>query len=190
MSTNSSNDAPVSGTPLSETRSQEAMSGTLNRRQLLRTAALGAVVGAVPARSALAEADPDAGPWWLLNPYRPGVEVGLGWQVGGLTEPHRGAYLLQLHHVDGGSARVNVCFHQGQPKGIGHTEHLDLILMDGGDGDQPTRESLGRVIRQIAVVMRENEAKALHSDGPEAAQLAALLTHSERVERFGPEALL
>lgn len=165
------------------------MSGTLNRRQLLRTAALGAVLGTVPVRTALAESDPDAGPWWLLQPYLPGVEVGLGWTVGGLSEPHRGAYVLQLHHADGAGARVHVCFHQGQPKGIGHTQHLDLILMDGGDGDAPTRESLGRVIRQLAVAIRENEASALREGGERAEQLAALLTHSERVERFGPETL-
>ena len=82
------------------------MSGTLNRRQLLRNAALGVAVGSLPAGAAMADAvsasstpllaGPDAGPWWLLAPYVPGVEVGLGWKVGALTAPDRDGNLADV----------------------------------------------------------------------------------------------
>ncbi|MCB9759233.1 MAG: hypothetical protein H6739_05295 [Alphaproteobacteria bacterium] len=159
----------------------------LNRRELLRNMAIGAAVGATMGGSAVAALPTpiDAGPWELFNPLRPGVEAGLGWTLGALSELDRGAWVLNLHHADGRSARVHLCYHQGRPRGVGHSAYLDLILMDGGDGAKDTDESLGRVLRHLANVIRENESR------PGADELiASLLTHGERVERFGPETLL
>ena len=68
---------------------------------------------------------------------------------------------------------------------MGHTELLDLILMDGGAGASPTEESIGRVVRAIAEVVRRNELREGAED-----ELARLMTHGERVETFGPETLV
>jgi hypothetical protein len=165
----------------------------MNRRELLRNAAL--VAGALPAAGALVSRPADAhvvsdaapaadGPWWLLAPYTVGQHIAFGWTLGLLEPLDRGALVLNLHNGDAG-ARLHLCYHQGNPKGVAHSELLDVILMDGGQGDQSTDESLGRVMRHLANVMRQNE---LRDDGAE--QLARLMTHTERVETFGPESLL
>ena len=43
--------------------------------------------------------------------------------------------------------------------GLAHSELFDLLLMDGGDGNQPTNESLGRVLKDIERRIRKNEVR-------------------------------
>jgi hypothetical protein len=164
----------------------------MNRRDLLKSLAVGAAAGSLPAAmlsqpalAAQAAATPPRGPWWLLSPYVPGQHVAFGWHLGLLEASERGAVILNLHQDNGDDARVHICYHDGDPRGIGHSELLDLVLMDGGDGSADTEESLGRVVRHLGNVIARNELR------PDAErELARLMTHGERVEAFGPETLL
>ncbi len=171
------------------------------RRKLLQKIGLGAAVaglgvggsralraeGRAAAGGATAARDPAAGdgPWWLLSPLSRGDHLGHGWFVAHLGPVRRGAAVLTLQHRDGDLARVHLCNHDGAPRGLAHTELLDLVLMDGGAGDKPTDESLGRVLMGLAAVMRDNE---LADDG-RLRQLADMQPHAERVDTYGPESL-
>ncbi|MBK9644792.1 MAG: hypothetical protein IPO67_06520 [Deltaproteobacteria bacterium] len=166
----------------------------MNRRDMIKSVALGGALGAVSSQAiastfkaeqaVLPPIEAGEGPMWLLAPLKIGDEVGLGWRLAALTNNDRGAWVVELLRGDQ-LGRVHVCFHSGEPKGVGHTELLDFILMDGGDGRKDTDEHLGRVIRHMANIVRQNELR----EGADA-ELARLLTHAERVERFGPETLL
>ena len=126
-----------------------------------------------------------ASPWWLLAPLQVGSAVGAGWRIAGLSAVTRGAAILELHHRDERSARVHVCVHDGKPRGLAHTNLFDLVLMDGGQGDERTPEGLGRALLGLAKRMRKNEL----GDAGDVGQLESLLTHTERVARYGPETL-
>ena len=156
---------------------------SVNRRQLLQAGAAAAVLSA-PATALASTVDLGGGPWWLLAPMKPGDQVGFDWRLQSLKAYDRGAWVLTVGRGDQ-SARIHICYHQGSPRGVAHTDLLDLVLMDGGQGDKPTTESLGRVLRQLAVVIRENEL-----DEAAVADLSDLLTHGERVQRYGPESLV
>lgn len=169
------------------------MTDDLNRRDLLKSLAVGAAAGSLagaslvgrPALAAQAADAPPTGPWWLLSPYIPGQHVAFGWHLGLLEAAERGAVVLNLHQDSGDNARVHICYHAGSPRGVGHSELLDLIVMDGGDGSAVTQESLGRVVRHLGNVIARNELR------PDAeTEIARLMTHAERVEAFGPETLL
>ncbi len=125
------------------------------------------------------------GPWWLLAPLTRGDHLGQGWFVAHLGAVERGASVLTLQHKQGQVARVHLCHHQGNPKGLAHTELLDMILMDGGQGDKPTDESLGRVLMGLARVVKVNE---LDAKG-DLRDLARMQPHAERVNAYGPETL-
>lgn len=164
----------------------------MNRRDLLKGLAVGAAASTIPlnAQAALPALDPGAidpsdGPSWLLAPYQLGQEVAFGWHLGLIESNDRGAWVLNLHHREGRGARVHICYHDGTPKGVGHTELLDLILMDGGAGARKTEEHLARVVRHLGDVMRQNELREGADD-----ELARLKTHSERVALYGPESLI
>ena len=147
----------------------------MNRRDMIKSVALGGALGAVSSQAIASTFKAEQA---VLPP------IGLGWRLAALTNNDRGAWVVELLRGDQ-LGRVHVCFHSGEPKGVGHTELLDLILMDGGDGRKDTDEHLGRVIRHMANIVRQNELR----EGADA-ELARLLTHAERVERFGPETLL
>jgi len=59
------------------------------------------------------------------------------------------------------------------------------VVMDGGQGDRATEESLGRALMALARNVSANELRTQ----ADPALLGSLLTHGERVGRFGPEAL-
>ncbi|MCK6502842.1 hypothetical protein L6R53_05495 [Myxococcota bacterium] len=126
-----------------------------------------------------------AGPWWLLAPLTRGSHVGAGWFVAHLGAVERGASVLTLQHRDGAVGRVHLCHRRGSPRGVAHTELLDLVLMDGGQGDKPTDESLGRVVMGLAAHIRSNE---LSSQG-DLGELARMEPHDERLLAYGPESL-
>ena len=56
--------------------------------------------------------------------------------------------------------------------------------MDGGQGDRPTDEGLGRALINLASRVKQNELRSADL------RVRGLLSHLERVERFGPEALV
>jgi hypothetical protein len=177
------------------------------RRELLRVLALGTAAASLPASLAtpgVAEAAPVAGsegeqarravpdegiaapaPWWLFAPLQAGSALGAGWSLGSLSEVRRGACVLELVHESGDVARVHVCGHDGRPKGLAHGHMVDLVLMDGGNGDKPTDEQLGRVLLGIAVRVRLNEG----SPEGDLAPLAAMMSHPDRVARYGAHSL-
>lgn len=124
-------------------------------------------------------------PWWLLSPLQVGSAVGLGWSVVALSPVSRGASVLSLSHRDGRQAQVHLCAHAGHPRGLAHSALLDLILMDGGQGDRRTDEDLGRALLSLADRIRRNEV----SEAADLRPLAHLMSHAERVSLYGAEGL-
>jgi hypothetical protein len=162
-----------------------------SRRDILKL--LGVSVGALglsataaaEGLAAFADASGQAGaPLWLVAPLQPGSPLGKGWTLTALSPVERGAAVLTLQHRAGQLARVHLCARDGRPKGLTHTALFDLLLMDGGQGDRPTDEGLGRALVNLASRVKHNEL------GSADLRVRGLLSHLERVERFGPEALV
>lgn len=166
----------------------------LNRRAWLKGALASVAAGLFPfggrgpelfrALADLGRPVSDA-PWWLLQPIGRGSHVGYGWRVSGLSAIRDGAAVLALTHSDGAQANVHLCRRRGTARGIAHTRHLDLVLMNGGSGALPSDEPLGRVVLSLAKRVSRNESLA----SAELASLAAMMSHDERVLRFGEERL-
>lgn len=162
------------------------------RRAFLRWSSLGAAAAALaPTGSGTALGatvrDVDAGmagPWALLDPVRPGDEVGFGWRAAHLAPVREGAAVLTLVHAPSGrAARVDLCLRRGLPRGPAASRSVDFVVMDGAKGRSPTEESLGRVVRRLAALADEAEGRC-------AEIVARLLPHSGRVfiPRAGPAA--
>jgi hypothetical protein len=168
-----------------------------SRRDLLKTLAAGAAVAAVPTAIVAVESHEDerhvvrtpatgSGPWWLLAPLEPGFKLAAGWFVGALSPVVQGAAILTLVHESGRTERVHVCALHGSGRGVAQTALLDLVMMDGRTGGETTDEELGRVVLGLAKLIADNE---LLPNG-DLRSLAWLKDHDERVDEFGPEALL
>lgn len=171
-----------------------------SRRDLLKhlgiglassTVLVGAACSSKAARAAslraFAGGSSSEAPWALLAPLSKGESVGRGWSVTELSPVQGGASVLNLCHRDGRTARVHICAQRGKATGVARTYLLDLVLMDGGDGDKRTDESLGRVIRTLAKRIARNELGAV--DKQTLHDMARMLTHKERLLLFGPENL-
>ena len=91
-----------------------------------------------------------------------------------LEPVRRGAAVLVLRGPEQ-TARVHICRRGRVPRGVAWTRELDLLLMNGGDGDAPTREGLGRVLRLLAADMR--------GPAPD-----GLLSHDERLALYADDA--
>jgi hypothetical protein len=128
--------------------------------------------------------DGDA-PAWVFAPFTEGSALALGWSMGRLSPVERGAAVLELVHTSGRVARLHLCAHDGQPRGVAHTALLDLVLMDGRSGEGATDEQLGRVVLGLAAHIRNNE---LDGNG-DLLPLARMTTHGDRVMRYGPHTL-
>jgi len=165
-----------------------------SRRDLLKKLGLGMTavsVGTVTAHGETLSAfvsgnSIDEAPWWLLAPLKLGSNVGKGWVISALKPVVDGASVLTLKHFDGVVYNVHICGHIGHTKGLAHTTLLDLVLMDGGQGDKRTNEALGRVLFGIAKRIHHNELETQ----AELDDIARLQTHDERVGRYGPENLV
>ncbi len=156
------------------------------RRDVLKGLAAGAAgvaaAAAVPAEAAAPAPRGEAEPAWeILSPVRPGDHLGFGWRAGRLRRA-AGAWTLSLIHPERGLARVAICYRRGAARGLASTELLDLVLMDGAAGDRRTDEALGRVIIALSRVLARNERAVAEAS-------SHLMTHAERVARFGPELL-
>lgn len=170
-----------------------------SRRDLIKNIGIGAAAAAAGAgTSAVARAAHQgtleafaaggttrSAPWWLLSPIEQGSTIGRGWTVEALSRVERGAAVLELRHRGGEQARVHLCAHAGAPKGLASTVLFDLVLMDGGQGDQPTPEGLGRALLGVAARIRHNEM----SGQTDLESISRMLTHAERVALYGPESL-
>lgn len=145
---------------------------------------------AAPALASAAEGRPEPvastpAPWGLLHPMALGAEAANGWRVAGLTDIVDGSCVLTLENARGRTQRVHICRNDGTPRGLVYTKQIDLVVMNGGQGDLPTEESMGQAVAAIAHAVADNEGSAR-----QAAVLAAMLPHSERVERFASAAKL
>ena len=56
-----------------------------------------------------------------------------------------------------------------------YTERLDLVVMNGGQGDLPTEEGLAQAVAEVAHVLAANEG-----DRQQEPVVTALLPHAER----------
>ena len=135
---------------------------------------------ASPSLAKAATQDPRA-PWALIAPLAAGSYVGFGWEVETLSQVRRGAPVLTLVHPSGERARVHLCRRNGQARGLTHTDHLDLLLMNGGDGHQPTSECIGRAVKTVAMRILGRERR----EGQRLAPSADLMSHTLRLRRFG-----
>ncbi len=117
-------------------------------------------------------------PWGLLRPLTLGAEVAYGWRLAGLTEVSDGSCVLTLQNDRGRTHRVHLCRNDGRPQGLVYTDHLDLVVMNGGQGDLPTDEGLAQAVAQVAHVLATNENR-------QQPVVVALLPHAERLRMFG-----
>lgn len=157
----------------------------MKRRTFLQGVAAGSAAvsvsgGAVASGTGTAERAAPVVVWPLFDPLGAGSEVGLGWSLARLSDVRRGALVLTLRHEDGREAEVHICRRGREGRGIAHTPKLDLLLMNDGDGDQPTDESVGRVIKTLARLIAKNERRAP----------AGLLAHPQRISAHGPRGIL
>jgi hypothetical protein len=126
-------------------------------------------------------------PWCLMDPIAKGTCVGKGWSVTNLSPVENGASVLSLSHATQGKASVHICARKGLNSGLAHSHLLDIVLMDGGNGDKRTQENLGRVIMGIAKRISKNELGSVDAATIDA--MSRMLTHEERMALYGPENL-
>tara|TARA_B110000037_G_scaffold181971_1_gene209394 strand:- start:370 stop:858 length:489 start_codon:yes stop_codon:yes gene_type:complete len=160
------------------------------RRNLLKTIGMGVAVVTLSQRDSLqafveGKSLSDA-PWWLLSPLKAGNSVGKGWKITDLSTVEQGACILSLEHTSGDVTNIHICAKEEGQKGIESTALLDLVIMDGRQGQEDTREDIGRVVMGLAKRIQRNEMK-LEAD---LLSLSSLQSHNERVNRYGPENLL
>ena len=122
-------------------------------------------------------------PWDLLRPLAIGSAVAHGWRVAGLTGVVDGCSVLTLENRRGRSHRVHLCRNEGRPQGLVYTERVDLVAMNGGQGDLPTEESFAQAVAEVAHVLAANEKRS-HAEPI----VTALLPHAERVRLFAGDA--
>ena len=80
---------------------------------------------------------------------------------------------MVLRHPQHGAARVAIRRNSGAPLGVAHTDHLDLLLMNGGSGTSETEPSVGTSARS------GSQTAAKQGRQPDPDVLAALRPHSE-----------
>jgi hypothetical protein len=163
-------------------------------RRTFGVSGVGAVVGlltAAPASAARAAAanavsapvtpTPAADvPSWLIAPLRSGSKLGSGWRIREVSGVVRGAYVLQLSHSSGNHVELHLCRLEGAARGLTSTKHLDVFVMNGGDGAVPSDEELGLVVLSLARRIRENEAR----QGAAAEPPAGVLSYQARIARY------
>ena len=120
-----------------------------------------------------------APPWELLRPLRKGSVVAHGWRVAELSGAVDGACVLTLRNPRGREHRIHLCRNDGRPQGLVYTERLDLMVMNGGQGDLPTEEGLAQAVAKVAHVLAANEGER-----QQARTVVALLPHAERLRQF------
>src|SRR5262249_10807947 len=119
-------------------------------------------------------------PWDLVRPLTMGSVVAHGWRVAGLTGVADGACVLTLRNARGREHRVHLCRNDGRPQGLVYTDRLDLMVMNGGQGDLPTEEGLAQAVAGLAHVLATNEASRQQQP-----IVVALQPHAERLRQYG-----
>ncbi len=115
----------------------------------------------------------------LLEPLQVGDHIGLGWRLWAMSDISAGGCVLSLRR-DGQLTefRVHLCRKSGASRGAAHSDTVDFLLMNDGDGSVPTDETLGRVLNTLAELVRRNERAGV-------ATPAALMSHESRLRAFG-----
>ena len=108
-----------------------------------------------------------------------------GWHVAGLTGVVNGSCVLTLENERGRAHRVHLCRNDGRPHGLVYTKRVDLVVMNGGQGDLPTEEGLAQAVAEVAHVLAANENQRRLEP-----VVTALLPQTERVQRFAGAAQL
>ena len=126
-----------------------------------------------------------AAPWELLHPLTQGAVIAPGWRLAELSGVADGSCVLSLRNSSGRTYRVHLCRNDGHPHGLVYTNRFDLVVMNGGQGDQLTDEGLAQTVAAVAHVLAANEEDRRHT-----AVLSALLPHTQRVQRFAGAATL
>ena len=125
-------------------------------------------------------------PWELVAPFGAGAVVAHDWRLVDMTPVQDGSAVVTLENARGRSYRIHLCQNAGSPQGLVYTGRVDLVVMNQGYGELPTEEHLGQAVAALAHAVAANEATVADD------VFAALLPHSERVERFaaaeGPSA--
>jgi hypothetical protein len=121
-------------------------------------------------------------PWELVSPFAAGAVLAHGWRLVDLSPVRDGACVVTLENERGRAARVHLCHNDGTPQGLVYTRRVDLVVMNGGQGDLPTEEGLAQAVATLAHRVAANEATM------SASLFAALLPHAERVQRFAAAA--
>lgn len=148
----------------------------VSRRGLAKLVGAASVVGtagAAQAATAVPKAASATGPapWALIAPFKAGDELGFGWRIEDLGLTPRGTAQLVLAHVGGKrKARVDLCRREGAPRGLAHTDTLDLMLMNGATGSMRSDEALGRALLAFAARLQTS---------PQSQELASLMAHDE-----------
>ena len=124
-------------------------------------------------------------PWDLLRPLSMGSLVAHGWRVAGLAGVEDGSCILTLENLRGRTHRIHICRNDGRPFGLVYTGQVDLVVMNGGQGDLPTEEGLAQAVAAVAHVLAANEGDPRH-----APIVTALLPQAERVRLFANAAKL
>jgi hypothetical protein len=156
--------------------------------ELLPEAPTAILPAALPAAPALSEVNLPQSvppPWELLRPLALGSVVAHGWRVAGLTGVEDGSCVLSLENQRGRSHRVHLCRNDGRPHGLVYTKRLDLVVMNGGQGDLPTEEGLAQAVAEVAHVLAANEERRQLEP-----VVTALLPQAERVQLFAAAARL
>src|SRR5262245_47311917 len=96
-------------------------------------------------------------PWELLSPLVVGAVVAPAWRVADLSPVQDGSCVVTLQNENGRAHRVHLCRNDGTPQGIVHTRGLDLVVMNAGQGDLPTEETLAQAVAALAQVVTANE---------------------------------
>lgn len=116
-------------------------------------------------------------PWDLLQPLAVGSAVAHGWRVAGFSGVVDGSCVLTLENERGRNHRVHLCRNNGKPQGIVHTEQIDLMVMNGGQGDLATDETFAQAVAEVAHVVAANERR-------QGTVVASLMSHDERLRQF------
>ncbi len=122
-------------------------------------------------------------PWELLQPLRAGSDLAEGWKVKELSGIVDGSCVLTLENQRGRTNRLHICRNSGNPEGLVFTDRLDLVVMNGGRGDMPTEEGLGRAVAEVAHVLAANEKRA-------SSIVKELLPQQQRLAMFADTARL
>jgi hypothetical protein len=117
-------------------------------------------------------------PWELVSPLAAGAMVAHGWRLADLSPVRDGSCVVTLKNASDREHRVHVCRNDGTPQGLVYTRRLDLVVMNGGQGDLPTEEGFAQAVASLAHVVAANEATTADH------VFADLLPHQERVQRF------